>query len=95
PRRDPTYDDRIAATMNLCVVRYVSNAKTINWHRLTDFAAACELYLRSVNKKKRRAIRTLLKSRKTLGEYATIVRQMYEDPDGRDFFECFRMSRSR
>ncbi|KAG0420339.1 hypothetical protein HPB47_003549 [Ixodes persulcatus] len=54
-------------------------------------------YLRSVKKKKKRkAVRELLKSRKTLGEYATIiVRQVYEDPDGRDFFECFRMSRAR
>ncbi|KAG0412324.1 hypothetical protein HPB47_010530 [Ixodes persulcatus] len=54
-----------------------------------------EQYLRSVKKKKRKAVRELLKSRKTLGEYATIVRQMYEDPDGRVFFECFRMSRAR
>ncbi|KAG0423304.1 hypothetical protein HPB47_000917 [Ixodes persulcatus] len=52
-------------------------------------------YLRSVKKKKRKAVCELLKSRKTLGEYATIVRQMYEDPDGRVFFECFRMSRAR
>ncbi|KAG0433218.1 hypothetical protein HPB47_020127 [Ixodes persulcatus] len=76
--------------------RYVTNARTINWRRMTTFAAACEQYLRSVKKKKKRkAVRELLKSRKTLGEYATIVRQMYEDPDGRDFFECFRMSRAR
>ncbi|KAM7294386.1 hypothetical protein ISCGN_023892 [Ixodes scapularis] len=82
--------------MNLRVVRYVTNARTINWRRLTTFAAACEQYLRSVKKKKtRKGVRELLKSRKTLGEYATIVRQMHEDPDGREFFECFQMSRAR
>lgn len=81
--------------MNLCVMRYVTYARTIDWRRLTTFAAACEQYLRSVKKKKRKAVRELLKSRKMLGEYATIVRLMYEDPDGRDFFECFRMSRAR
>ncbi|KAG0420811.1 hypothetical protein HPB47_003279, partial [Ixodes persulcatus] len=48
--------------------------------RLTAFAAACEQYLRSTKKKKRRAIRTQLRSRKTLGEYAATVRQMYQDP---------------
>lgn len=66
--------------MNLCVVRYVSNARTVNMTRLTAFAAACEQYLRSTKKKKRRAIRTQLRSRKTLGEYAATVRQMYQDP---------------
>ncbi|KAG0435782.1 hypothetical protein HPB47_018321 [Ixodes persulcatus] len=94
-RQDPGYEARIASLMNLCVVRYVTDASTINWRRLTTFAAACEQYLRSVKKKKRKAVRELLRSCKTLGEYATIVRQMYEDPDGRDFFECFRMSRAR
>ncbi|KAG0443983.1 hypothetical protein HPB47_014317 [Ixodes persulcatus] len=72
---DPGYEARIASLMNLCVVRYVTNARTINWRRLTTFAAACEQYLRSVKKKKKRkAVRELLRSRKTLGEYATIVR---------------------
>ncbi|KAM7294552.1 hypothetical protein ISCGN_024058 [Ixodes scapularis] len=53
--------------MNLCVVRCVTNARTINWRRLTTFAAACEQYLRSVKKKKKRkAVRELLKPRKTL-----------------------------
>ncbi|KAM7287660.1 hypothetical protein ISCGN_031351 [Ixodes scapularis] len=95
-RQDPGYEARIASLMNLCVVRYVTNARTINWRRLTTFAAACEQYLRSVKKKKwRKAVHELLKSRKTLGEYATIVRQMYKDPDGRDFSECLRMSRAR
>ncbi|KAM7300903.1 tetraspanin-6 [Ixodes scapularis] len=48
----------------------------------------------SISKKQRRAICTVLRSRKTLGEYATTVRQMYQDPDGRDFFESFRLSRA-
>ncbi|MDD9361781.1 MAG: hypothetical protein PV344_02505, partial [Anaplasma sp.] len=94
-RRDPSYEARIASLMNVCVLRYVSNARTINWRRLTTFAASYEQYLQIVKKKKRKAVSELLSSRKTLGEYATIVRQMYEDPDGRDFFECFRMSRAR
>ena len=78
-RVDPTYEALIAELMNLCVVKwYVSNARTVNMTRLTAFAAECEQYL-SIKKKKRRAIRTLLRSRETLGEYATTVRQMYQD----------------
>ncbi|KAM7282805.1 hypothetical protein ISCGN_000041 [Ixodes scapularis] len=80
--------------LSFVFVQYVSNARTVNMTRLAAFAAACEQYL-SVSKKQRRAICTLLRSRKTLGEYATTVRQMYQDPDGRDFFESFRMSRAR
>ncbi|KAM7314684.1 hypothetical protein ISCGN_004468 [Ixodes scapularis] len=102
-RQDPGYEARIASLMNLCVVRCVTNTRTITWRRLTTFAAACEQYLRSVKKKKRKAVRELLKPRKMLDEYATIVRlqsysvvrQMFEEPDGRELFECFRMSRAR
>ncbi|KAM7301355.1 hypothetical protein ISCGN_016874 [Ixodes scapularis] len=88
-RQDLGYEARIASLANLCVVRCVTNARTINWRRLTTFAAPCEQHLRSVKKKKKRkAVRELLKPRKMLGEYATIVRQMFEDPDGQEFFEC-------
>lgn len=72
-RKDTGFDDRIAHLMNLCVVSYVSKARTTNWNRLTAFEVTCEQHLRSINKKKQRAICKLLKSRKTLGEYANIV----------------------
>ena len=78
--------ERIEKLANLCVVTYVTHAEEIDLDALTNFAAASVLCVRSMKKKKRRGIRSLLRSRKEIGEYATLVRRMYEEPTGQGPF---------
>ncbi|KAM7308315.1 hypothetical protein ISCGN_011949 [Ixodes scapularis] len=89
------YSERIAALANLCILKYIRNAEEIDPDALTTFAAASAVYLKSLKKKKRRAVRLLLRSRKQVGEYSTLVRQMFLDPSGQDFFDTFRMTKAR
>ncbi|XP_049528081.1 uncharacterized protein LOC125947422 [Dermacentor silvarum] len=76
------------------LLKYMSNTSTgdIDWMRVSMMVAAD--LLNEQSKRKRKPIRQILKQRRQLSEYFTLVQEMRCEDD-RYFFEYFRMSVER
>ncbi|XP_077492071.1 uncharacterized protein LOC144102781 [Amblyomma americanum] len=72
---------------------YMANANRVNWQLVAQFVAA-DAIVQLQRRRRRKPIRRLLRDRRQLGEYFTLVRDM-RNGDGTDFFQYFRMSVER
>ncbi|KAK8758116.1 hypothetical protein V5799_004251, partial [Amblyomma americanum] len=72
---------------------YMANTNRANWQLVAQFVAA-DAIVQLQRRRRRKPIRRLLRDRRQLGEYFTLVRDM-RNGDGTDFFQYFRMSVER
>nr|XP_054923958.1 uncharacterized protein LOC129383421 [Dermacentor andersoni] len=75
------------------LIAYLSNTTEVDWMRVSLMVAA-DMLRERWRAKKRKPIEKILKQRRRLGEYFTLVREMRLG-NGMYFFEYFRMSVER
>ncbi|KAL1448012.1 hypothetical protein MTO96_028297 [Rhipicephalus appendiculatus] len=82
--------DMSAATTEF-LIKYLSTTDTVDWQWTGAMVAADLVNEQSKAKRPRKPTREILKQRRRLSEYFTLVREMRLG-DSRDYFEYFRMS---